>query len=160
MVKLALEGAFAIDCAGLCAATGSTFLAAMRGDFFTTCFVICAIVGSVFAVITWTTSFVVPAVRLSPPNVAGANACARAPALEMTRTDVVVKAKQASRFPTEARLCRESQVKASFFFKKNRGGRSSPPSPHSIALPSEILIAGKIIGPKSGRRIEHLVAIH
>ena len=118
MVKLALEGAFAIDCAGLCAATVTVFLALMRGDFFTTCFVICAIVGSVFAVITSTTSFVVLSVRLSPPSVAGANACARAPALEMTRTDVVVKAKQASRFPTEARLCRESQVKASFFFKK------------------------------------------
>src|SRR5437762_13643559 len=111
MVKLALEGAFAIDCAGLCAATGSTFLAAMRGDFFTTCFVICAIVGSVFAVITWTTSFVVPAVRLSPPNVAGAYACACAPALEMTRTDVVVKAKQASRFHMEASLCMESKAK-------------------------------------------------
>jgi len=118
MVKLALEGAFAIGCAGFCAATVTVFLALMRGDFFTTCFVICAIVGSVFAVITWTTSFVVLSVRLSPPSVAGANACARAPALEMTRTDVVVKAKQASRFPTEARLCRESQVKASFFLKK------------------------------------------
>jgi hypothetical protein len=36
--------------------------------------------------------------------VAGASTCACAPALEMTRTDAVVKAKQASRFPTEARL--------------------------------------------------------
>ena len=104
MVKLACEGAFAIDCAGFCAATRPTFLALMRADFFTTCLVICAIVGSVFAVITCTTSFVVPPVRLSPPNVAGASAWARTPALEMTRTDVVVKAKQASRFPTEARL--------------------------------------------------------
>jgi len=104
MVKLALEGAFAIDCAGFCAATVAGFLALVRADFFAACFVICAIVGSVFAVITWTTSVLVPPVRLSPPNVAGASACARTPALEMTRTDVVVKAKQASRFPTEARL--------------------------------------------------------
>lgn len=104
MVKLALEGAFAIDCAGFCAATVAAFLVLMRADFFAACFVICAIVGSVFAVITWTTSFVVPPVRLSPPKVAGASTCACTPALEMTRTDAVVKAKQASRFPTEARL--------------------------------------------------------
>src|SRR5215471_20734391 len=119
MVKVALEGAFAIACAGFCAATVTGFLALMRADFFATCFVICAIVGSVFAVITWTTSFMVPSVRLSPPNVAGASACARTPALKLTETNAVASAKKSGRLPTSARYAGNQTPWQAFFSIKS-----------------------------------------
>src|SRR6266496_4724238 len=49
-------------------------------------------------------------------NDAGANACARTAALEMTRSDAVANAQRAGRFPTNARLCRGLRRQASFFF--------------------------------------------
>ena len=115
MVKLALEGAFAIGCAGFCAATVTVFLALMRGDFFTTCFVICAIVGSVFAVITWTTSFVALSLRLSPPNVDGASPCAHAPALKVTETNAVASAKKIGGLRTSARYAGNHKPRQAFF---------------------------------------------
>lgn len=102
-MKVAVEGAFAVGYVGFCADTVTGFLALVHADFFTTCLVVCAMVGAVFAVITWTTSLVVPSVRLSPPNVAGASACPRTPALKASEINALATAKKSRRLRTSAR---------------------------------------------------------
>ena len=114
-MKVALEGAFASGWVGFCAATVTGFSALVRAVFFATCFVICAILGAVFAVITWTISLVVPSMRLSPPNVDGASACARAPALKVTKSDAVASARKIGRLRTRARYAGNQKAWQAFF---------------------------------------------
>src|SRR5262249_14715490 len=103
MVKVAREGAFSIDCVAFCAASDTGFSWLRRTDAFTSLLVLLAIAGVVFAVITCTRSLVVPSVRLSPPSVDGASACARAPALKTTESNAVASAKKIGRLRTSAR---------------------------------------------------------
>ena len=71
--------------------------------------------GVLFAVITCTRSLVVPSVRLSPPNVDGASACARAPVLKTTETNAVATAKKIGRLRTSARYAGNQKPWQAFF---------------------------------------------
>src|SRR4030095_692307 len=71
----------------------------------------------VFAVITCTKPLVVSSVRLSPPNVEGASACARAPALKVTETNAVASAKKIGCRRTRARYAGNEEPWQAFFYK-------------------------------------------
>ena len=87
----------------------------MRADSVRSFLVFLEIDGAVFAVITWTTSFVTSALRLSSPNVDGASPCARAPALKVTETNAVASAKQIGRLRTSARYAGNQKPWQVFF---------------------------------------------
>ncbi|PYK28395.1 MAG: hypothetical protein DME59_02640, partial [Verrucomicrobia bacterium] len=106
---------FAIDCVAFCAASDIGFSALVRTDSFTSFLVFLAIAGVLFAVITCTRSLVVPSVRLSPPNVDGASACARAPVLKTTETNAVATAKKIGRLRTSARYAGNQKPWQVFF---------------------------------------------
>jgi hypothetical protein len=115
MEKVAREGAFAIVCVGFCVASDTGFSTLVRSDSFTTFLVFLGTAGAVFAVITWTRSFVASSVRLSPPNEAGANACARTPALKVTETKAVASAMKIGRLRTSARYAGNQKPWQAFF---------------------------------------------
>src|SRR5207247_1001121 len=96
-------------------------------------------------------------------NVAGANPCARTAPLEMTRSEMVVKAKKAGRFSTDARYAGNRGFWQAFFPKKFEARKSVPlPSPDTLATACarRLLVVGKIIRRKPRRRREHLVTVN
>src|SRR5436305_2558912 len=105
-------------CAGFSAGTRSRFSALMGTDSFTACLVFLAIFGPVFAVITCTKPLLLSSVWLSPPNVAGASAWARTPALKAIETDAVASARKNGRLRTSARYAR-NQNRWQAFSSKN-----------------------------------------
>src|SRR5215475_10244732 len=118
MAKVAREGAFSTACVGFCAATRFGFSALVRADSVRSFFVFLEIVGAVFAVITWTISFVTSSLRLSPPNVDGAKPWARAPALNVTKTNAIASAKKIRGLRTSARYAGNHKSWQAFFFDK------------------------------------------
>ena len=120
---VAREGAFfSTACVGFCAARRTGFSALVRADSVRSFLVFLEIDGAVFAVITWTTSFVVSVLRLSPPNVVGASACARVPALKATETNAVASARKILRLRTSARYAGNEKPWQAFFSIKIVGG--------------------------------------
>jgi hypothetical protein len=115
MVKVARGGAFAIDCFAFCAPSDIGFSALVRTESFTSFFVFLAIAGVVFAVITCTRALVVPSLRLSPPSVDGASACARAPALNVIKGNAVASAWKIGRLRTSARYAGNQKPWQAFF---------------------------------------------
>jgi hypothetical protein len=91
------------------------FSVLVRADVFTGFLVFLPIVGAVFAVITCTRSFVVASLRLSPPNVAGASACARAPALNVIKGNAIASARKIGRLRTSARYAGNQKLWQAFF---------------------------------------------
>src|SRR6266571_2119704 len=83
-------------------------------------------------------------------NVVGANPCARRAPLEMTRSEMVVKAKKAGRFSTDARYAGNRSVRQAFFFEKIRGKKKRPSAPPRHCG-RRVLVVGKIIRRKSWR---------
>ena len=85
----------------------------------------------------------------------------------MTRSDAVANAQRAGRFPTKARLCRESCRSASFFFGffrrfnslKNRSAGSRYIIASRRAILVELIIR-KIIRPILRWRSKHLIALY
>jgi hypothetical protein len=120
--------------------------------------------GAVFAVITWTTSFLTSSLRLSAPNVGGARPCARAPALKVTETNAVASAKKSGGLRTSARYAGNHKPWQAFFFDKYHwrlvAYRGHGFGTHANDAPQPVSIVREVIGPKSGRRTEHLVTVH
>jgi hypothetical protein len=71
-------------------------------------------------VITWTTSFATSSRGVSPPNVAGAKPCARAPALNVTGTNAAASAKKIRSLRTRARYAGNQKSWQAFFSPKTR----------------------------------------
>ena len=171
MVKVAREGAFSTACVGFCgaarggfsAATRTGFSALVRTDSVRSFRVFLEIAGAVFAVITWTTSFVASSLRLSPPKLAGAKPWACAPALNVTETNAVASAKKNDCLRTSARYAGNHKPWQAFFFGKNHWrlvaylGRGFGARGNYALWP--VSIVREVIGPKSGRRTEHLAAV-
>ena len=159
IAKVAREGAFSTACVGFCAATRTGFSALVRTDSVRSFRVFLEIDGAVFAVITWTTSFLTSPLWLSPPNVGGARPCARAPALKVTETNAVASAKKSRRLRTSARYAGNHNPWQAFFSIKTIGSWSLTGVAVSVRSQS-VSIAREVIGLKSGRRTEHLVAVN
>ena len=102
-------------------------------------------VGAVFAVITWTTSPVAGSGRLSPPNVAGASACARTPAVKAPETNAVASAKKSGDLRTRARYDGNQKLRQAFFSVKLSaavaypGPRTHPPRAAKLLVAPEII---------------------
>src|SRR5215813_3002897 len=136
IVNVVRAGSFAIDCAGFCTVGVSTLV---RTDFFTTFLVFLAGAGAVFAVITCTISPVFPSVRLSPPKVDGASACARAPAMKAIESNAVASAKKIRGLRTSARYAGNHRLWQAFFSKKLPRVAALPRPRHAVASRSGIV---------------------
>src|SRR5262245_41945558 len=95
------------------------FSVLLRADAFTSFLVFLPIAGGAFAVITCTKSFVVASLRLSPPNVAGASACALAPALNVIKGNALANARKIGRLRTSARYAGNQKPWQAFFSIKS-----------------------------------------
>jgi hypothetical protein len=120
--------------------------------------------GAVFAVITCTTPPVVSSVRLSPPNVDGASACARAPALKATESNAVPSAKKIRGLRTSARYAGNHKSWQAFFLIKNPWRmvayqRTGFGAYRNQAPCADLITVREIIRSKSGRRTKHLIAV-
>src|SRR4029077_8416122 len=87
---------------------------------------------------------------------------ARAPALKVTETNAVASARKNGRLRTSARYAGNQNPWKAFFSIKILGGWSVTDAAISMcARPCHpVSIVGGIIGLKSGRRTEHLVAVN
>ena len=123
MAKVAREATFSTVGVDFCAATCTDFSAFVRAGCVRSFLVFLEIAGSVFAVITWTESFVISLLRLSPPNEAGAKPWARAPAVNVTESNAVASAKKIGDLRTSARYAGNHKSWQAFFSMKRIASR-------------------------------------
>lgn len=161
-MKVERAGAFSTSCVGFCAATRIGFSVLVRTDSVRSFRVFLEIAGAVFAVITWTTSFVVSSLRLSPPKLDGAKPWARALALNVSETNAVASARKSGRLRTSARYAGNHKPWQAFFFDKNHWRLVSYRS-RDFGCAREsgypVSIVRGVIGLKSGRRTEHRITV-